>query len=77
MRAPVSACGPASAIRSSAHDPAGDAHGAIILSAGFPDFDPPEELKRAAEQPGGTGASIRGDLGAPNFRAALARKQSR
>ena len=32
-----------------------NAHGAINLSQGFPDFDPPEELLRAAEQAGGTG----------------------
>jgi aminotransferase len=54
------------------------AHQAINLSQGFPDFDPPEALIQAAER-----AARRGPhqyaitWGAPNFRAALARKQSR
>ena len=52
--------------------------GAVNLSQGFPDFDPPEALLQAAER------SARGGphqyaitWGAANFRAALARKQSR
>jgi len=32
-----------------------NAHGAINLSAGIPDFDPPEELKRPPSRPEGTG----------------------
>jgi aminotransferase len=50
-------------------------HGAINLSQGFPDFDPPEELLDALEE------AVRGPhhqyaitWGAPRFRAALARK---
>jgi aspartate/methionine/tyrosine aminotransferase len=55
-----------------------NAHGAMNLSQGFPDFDPPEELKRAAEQAGRHGPhQYAVTWGAPNFRAALARKQSR
>ena len=52
--------------------------GAINLSQGFPDFDPPAELCAALEQ-----AARRGPhqyavtWGAPGFRAALARKQAR
>jgi len=53
-------------------------HGAINLSQGFPDFDPPEELLEAATR------ALRGPnhqyaitWGAPNFRRALAEKQSR
>jgi aspartate/methionine/tyrosine aminotransferase len=52
--------------------------GAINLSQGYPDFDPPEELLAAAER-----AARRGPhqyavtWGAPGFREALARKQSR
>ncbi len=52
--------------------------GAINLSQGYPDFDPPEVVLQAAER-----AARRGPhqyavtWGAPNFRAALARKQSR
>jgi len=55
-----------------------DEHGAINLSQGFPDFSPPAELVAAAEH------AIQGDhhqyavtWGAPRFRQALARKQSR
>jgi len=55
-----------------------DAHGAINLSQGFPDFPPPAALVAAAEH------AIQGDhhqyavtWGAPRFRQALARKQSR
>lgn len=54
-----------------------DRHGAINLSQGFPDFDPPDELVAAAER------AIQGGhhqyavtWGAPRFRQALARKQS-
>ena len=54
-----------------------DEHGAINLSQGFPDFDPPAELLEAAH------TAIRGGhhqyavtWGAPRFRAALARKQT-
>lgn len=50
-------------------------HGAINLSQGFPDFEPPEELLAALER------AVRGPhhqyaitWGAPRFRAALARK---
>lgn len=53
------------------------ANDAINLSQGFPDFDPPEELKEAL------GRTAQGSLhqyavtwGAKNFRDALARKQS-
>ncbi len=55
-----------------------NAHGAINLSQGFPDFDPPRELTEALAE-----AARRGPhqyavtWGAPNFREALARKQSR
>lgn len=52
-----------------------NAHGAINLSQGFPDFDPPEELLAAME------AAARGPWhqyaitwGAPQFREALAQK---
>jgi len=55
-----------------------DEHGAINLSQGFPDFDPPVELVAAAQR------ALQGDhhqyaatWGAPLFRQALARKQSR
>jgi aminotransferase len=55
-----------------------NAHGAINLSQGFPDFDPPEELKRAAERAGREGPhQYAVTWGAPNFRTALAKKQSR
>jgi aminotransferase len=53
-------------------------HGAINLSQGFPDFAPPDELIAAAAQ------ALEGDYhqyattwGAPDFRAALAAKQTR
>ena len=53
-------------------------HGAINLSQGFPDFDPPEALLRAAERAARQGPhQYAVTWGAPNFRAALARKQSR
>jgi aminotransferase len=52
-----------------------NAHGAINLAQGFPDFDPPEELLAALER------AVRGPhhqyavtWGAPRFREALARK---
>ena len=55
-----------------------NAHGAINLSQGFPDFDPPEELLAALER------ATRGPhhqyaitWGAPRFREALARKITR
>ncbi|RYD33533.1 MAG: pyridoxal phosphate-dependent aminotransferase [Verrucomicrobiaceae bacterium] len=55
-----------------------NAHGAINLSQGFPDFDPPEEILAALEK------AARGNFhqyaitwGAPRFRAALARKINR
>jgi len=52
--------------------------GAVNLSQGFPDFDPPPELLEALKN-----VSLKGPhqyavtWGAPNFREALARKQSR
>ena len=53
-------------------------HGAINLSQGFPDFDPPEALRLAAERTGRHGPhQYAVTWGAPGFRAALARKQSR
>lgn len=53
-------------------------HGAINLAQGFPDFDPPEELLRAAEKSGRHGPhQYANTWGALNFRQALARKQSR
>jgi len=55
-----------------------NAHGAINLSQGFPDFDPPPALLAAAERAGRHGPhQYAVTCGAPNFRAALARKQSR
>lgn len=55
-----------------------NAHGAINLAQGFPDFDPPEELLVALER------AVRGPnhqyavtWGAPRFREALARKIGR
>ncbi len=53
-------------------------HNAINLSQGFPDFDPPEEITKALAE-----ISLKGPhqyaitWGAPNFRKALAIKQSR
>jgi L-glutamine---4-(methylsulfanyl)-2-oxobutanoate aminotransferase len=53
-------------------------HGAINLSQGFPDFDPPEALRQAAERAGRHGPhQYAVTWGAPGFRAALARKQTR
>jgi aminotransferase len=53
-------------------------HGAINLAQGFPDFDPPDALKGAAEHAGRHGPhQYSVTWGAPGFRAALARKQAR
>lgn len=55
-----------------------DAHGAINLSQGFPDFGPPDMLKESLHQAVGKDVhqySI--TWGARNMREALARKQSR
>jgi aminotransferase len=50
-------------------------HGAINLSQGFPDFDPPEELLAALEKAArGPCHQYAVTWGAPNFRQALARK---
>src|ERR1035437_9179503 len=55
-----------------------NACGAINLSQGFPDFDPPVELQAALERVSRTGPhQYAVAWGAPNFRQALARKQSR
>lgn len=52
--------------------------GAVNLSQGFPDFDPPEELKQAAEIAGRAGPHQYAiTWGAANFRQALARKHTR
>ncbi|HEX7895189.1 MAG TPA: aminotransferase class I/II-fold pyridoxal phosphate-dependent enzyme [Terriglobales bacterium] len=52
--------------------------GAINLSQGFPDFDPPEAVLRAAVRTAREGPhQYAVTWGAPGFRAALARKQSR
>jgi aminotransferase len=52
--------------------------GAINLSQGFPDFDPPEAVLQAAERTAREGPhQYAVTWGAPGFRAALARKQSR
>lgn len=55
-----------------------DEHGAINLSQGFPDFDPPQEIMDALAKAAYAGPhqySI--TFGAENFREALAKKQSR
>ena len=53
-------------------------HGAVNLSQGFPDFDPPEALKKALEKAAaGSIHQYAITWGAANFREALARKQSR
>ncbi len=53
-------------------------HGAVNLSQGFPDFDPPAELLEAAVRAARLGThQYAVTWGAPNFRKALARKQSR
>ncbi len=52
--------------------------GAVNLSQGFPDFDPPQALVRAAERCAREGPHQYAlTWGAASFRAALARKQSR
>lgn len=52
-------------------------HNAINLSQGFPDFDPPAELIAAGRKVMNEGPhQYAVTWGAPNFRAALARKQS-
>lgn len=52
--------------------------GAINLSQGFPDFDPPQELLSALRQTAQTGPhQYAVTWGAPNFRLALAKKVSR
>ena len=52
--------------------------GAINLSQGFPDFDPPEALVAAAKRALDEGHhQYAVTWGAPRFRQALARKQSR
>jgi len=53
-------------------------YGAVNLSQGFPDFDPPVELKKALEEvASGSVHQYAVTWGAPNFREALARKQSK
>ncbi|MBQ2251234.1 MAG: pyridoxal phosphate-dependent aminotransferase, partial [Lachnospiraceae bacterium] len=55
-----------------------DEHGAINLSQGFPDFDPPQEIMDALAKAAHEGPhqySI--TFGAKNFRDALAKKQGR
>jgi aminotransferase len=53
-------------------------HGAINLSQGFPDFDPPEALRSALAEAAWKGPhQYAVTWGAANFRAALAEKQSR
>jgi len=55
-----------------------DSYGAINLSQGYPDFDPPEELLEAAEQALRAGYNQYSvTWGSPRFRQALAEKQSR
>ncbi len=56
-----------------------DQYGAINLSQGFPDFDPPAELVEAAKAALDSGRhhQYATTWGAPDFRAALARKQTR
>lgn len=55
-----------------------DECGAINLSQGFPDFNPPQELLDAAQRVGRQGPhQYAVTWGAPNFRAALAHKQTR
>jgi aspartate/methionine/tyrosine aminotransferase len=53
-------------------------HGAINLSQGFPDFEPPIELKNALKEvAGGDKHQYSITWGAQNFREALAKKQSK
>ena len=55
-----------------------DAHGAINLAQGFPDFDPPAELVAAAKEAlSGEYHQYSVTWGAPSFRQALAEKQRR
>lgn len=55
-----------------------NSHGAINLSQGFPDFDPPVELKNALEKVAtGSIHQYAVTWGAHNFREALAKKQSK
>ena len=55
-----------------------DKHDAINLSQGFPDFDPPKELLAALQKCVYTGPhQYAVTWGAPNFRCALAKKQTR
>jgi aminotransferase len=55
-----------------------NAHGAVNLSQGFPDFDPPPEVIAAAERAARHGPhQYAVTWGAQNFRTALALKQSR
>ena len=55
-----------------------NAHNSVNLAQGFPDFDPPEALLQAAEHAARNGPhQYAVTWGAPKFRAALARKQSR
>jgi aspartate/methionine/tyrosine aminotransferase len=53
-------------------------YGAVNLSQGFPDFDPPDELKNSLSKVAlGSIHQYSVTWGAPNFREALALKQSR
>ena len=55
-----------------------NAHNSVNLAQGFPDFDPPETLLQAAEHAARHGPhQYAVTWGAPKFRSALARKQSR
>ncbi|RXE58640.1 pyridoxal phosphate-dependent aminotransferase [Acetivibrio mesophilus] len=55
-----------------------NSHGAINLSQGFPDFDPPSELKNALEKvASGSIHQYAVTWGAKNFREALAKEQSK
>jgi aspartate/methionine/tyrosine aminotransferase len=55
-----------------------NAHGAVNLSQGFPDFDPPLELQQALERSGKEGPhQYAVTWGSQKFREALAKKQSR
>ncbi|MFH0880148.1 MAG: aminotransferase class I/II-fold pyridoxal phosphate-dependent enzyme, partial [Lentisphaerota bacterium] len=55
-----------------------NAHGAVNLSQGFPDFDPPVELQEALEKVARQGPhQYAVTWGAPGFRQALARKLAR
>lgn len=55
-----------------------DAYGAINLSQGFPDFDPPKEIMDALAKAAYQGPhQYSVTYGAPNFRQALAKKQGK